>query len=599
MVEDAPFRSAYLTGSHARVWHEGDVIFLRNELTLPEEPRTLCGWLDHWSQERPDALFIAERAVDGWQGLTFAQTRTRALRIARTLDKTIARRTAIAAAASNSVNLLSLILACHYGDRPIAVLNPRWLSSEIGRSNLEYGLSIVDAEHVFVDGDAATSLQTGATATFADLGALCRSADTDRRAFRDRPHPSPAGVAKYLFTSGSSGRPKCVPQTHAMLAAAAGSAARVSIDPRPYRAIDWLPWHHVMGGNISVGRALARGGTLYIDDGGPSREGSRRTLENAAAVGPTSLSSVPIALEHLVDEFEIRPQLAAQLLESLSLVGFGGAALSRPVATRLQRLAVAINGMRMPILSGYGATEASGPALGVFWEADDPEVLGIPYPGVTAKLTPIGEGVFDLALQGPTIFSGYLGVPSKCFDEDGFFCTGDRVRFQVDDDHGGLLRFAGRASEEFKLATGSWVRAADLRRDLANHFQTTGAHWAIFGEGQREAVALAWLSVPDAVQLGRDDAIVRLAAFNQGKPSSMRIAALGVIVGAPSLAQGELTEKGSINPVAAKTVRAELLGRLLVARPGTIEFEDENNKAPAAFRAPSSEPSRGEVQCPN
>ena len=82
---------------------------------------------------------------------------------------------------------------------------------------------------------------------------------------------TPDTHAKYLLTSGSTGHPKVVINTHRMLCAnqqMLAQALRFLEAEKPV-LLDWLPWSHTFGGNHNLNMVLRNGGTLYIDEGRP------------------------------------------------------------------------------------------------------------------------------------------------------------------------------------------------------------------------------------------------------------------------------------------------------------------------------------------
>ena len=48
------------------------------------------------------------------------------------------------------------------------------------------------------------------------------------------------------------------------------------ITEEPLVLLDWLPWNHTFGGNHNFGMVVFHGGTLYVDDGKPTKVTFRR-----------------------------------------------------------------------------------------------------------------------------------------------------------------------------------------------------------------------------------------------------------------------------------------------------------------------------------
>src|SRR5438045_225060 len=87
----------------------------------------------------------------------------------------------------------------------------------------------------------------------------------ERKGEREHARVRPEMVAKILFTSGSTGLPKGVINTHAMLCANQQQLAQVwrFLEDRPPVLVDWLPWNHTFGGSYNFNQILRNGGTLY------------------------------------------------------------------------------------------------------------------------------------------------------------------------------------------------------------------------------------------------------------------------------------------------------------------------------------------------
>ena len=97
-------------------------------------------------------------------------------------------------------------------------------------------------------------------------------------------------IAKYLFTSGSTGMPKCVPQAHKMMTAVIAGAEALADRPREERvtpiSLDWMPWSHISGGNIFFNGNIWAGGTMYLDEGRPVPGLFETTIKNLYEVSP-------------------------------------------------------------------------------------------------------------------------------------------------------------------------------------------------------------------------------------------------------------------------------------------------------------------------
>src|SRR5918912_3020057 len=144
-----------------------------------------------------------------------------------------------------------------------------------------------------------------------DLAALERTLPTGavERAFAAL---GPDTVAKILFTSGSTGAPKGVINTHRMLCSNQQALGQVwpFLHDEPPVLVDWLPWSHTFGGNHNLNQVLAFGGTMYIDDGRPVPALFDRTLAALREIAPTVLYNVPAGYALLTPQLEQDRELA-------------------------------------------------------------------------------------------------------------------------------------------------------------------------------------------------------------------------------------------------------------------------------------------------
>ncbi len=142
----------------------------------------------------------------------------------------------------------------------------------------------------------------------------------------------------------------------------------------------------------------------------------------------------------------------------------------------------------------------------------------------------------------------------------------------------GLL-FDGRISEDFKLLTGTWVRAGVLRLALLSAAGVlTDA--VICGQDGEYVTALGWVNQAEASklcgggeQVALSDGRLRehlrraLSELNAGAGSAARVERLLLLSEPPSLDAGEITDKGYINQRACLDRRAAEVARLYAAEP--------------------------------
>jgi feruloyl-CoA synthase len=204
--------------------------------------------------------------------------------------------------------------------------------------------------------------------------------------------------------------------------------------------------------------------------------------------------------------------------------------------------------------------------------------LGLPAPGLELKLVPV-DGKTEVRYRGPNITPGYWRNPegtAEAFDEEGFFRTGDAVRW-IDPQNPNLgIRFDGRIAEDFKLATGTFVSVGPLRAQViaagAPYVQdvvVTGLNRHEVGAmvfatprlrelaGLPESALWAEVVAAPAVQTFFQDLVNRLAAASTG--SANRVARLCVLLEPPTIDRGEVTDKGSINQRAVLQHRADVV----------------------------------------
>ena len=351
--------------------------------------------------------------------------------------------------------------------------------------------------------------------------------------------PAPDTVAKLLFTSGSTGVPKGVVNTHRMLCS--NQAMLQAIWPfladEPPLMVDWLPWSHTFGANHNLNLALFNGGTIYIDDGKPAPALFGRTIAALKDVPPTLYFNVPAGYALLAPALESDPQLAERFFSRLRFMFYAAAALPDALAARLRKLAAEHADHEVPLTSSWGTTETAPCATSMHYLGAPTGCIGVPIPGCTIKLAPVGDRL-EIRVKGPNVTPGYFGQPEltrAAFDEDGFYRSGDAVKLIDERDPNLGMLFDGRIAENFKLLTGTWVAAGALRTRLISAAGVL-SDAVICGQDAEYVAAMAWVNQAEARRLtgatedvALDDATLRehlgnaLRALNAQAGSASRI----------------------------------------------------------------------------
>ena len=582
----------------------GDTVVLRSAEPLREYPVSVLHSAREHARLAPDRTMIAERAGGEWRRLSYAEAVASADAIGQgLLERGLGPARPLLILSGNSVDHLLVTLGAMTAGVPVAPVSVAYSLQSRDHARIRAIAELIGPGAVFAeDADAfgpALDALPGVPAIVSRDGRpgtarLSTLLQTEPGSAVEAAFSGlrPEDVAKILFTSGSTGTPKGVLNTHRMLAANQQMIRQawpfLAVDPPVM--VDWLPWSHTFGGNHNMNMALTSGGTLYVDGGRPAGPMFAQTLANLADVPPTIYFNVPAGYALLVPALEADPEFAVRFFSRLRLIFNAAAGLPPALRDRLAAVAKRATGHEVAVTGSWGATETAPAVTTAHYAFTDARCIGVPLPGAEVKLVPAEEGGYEIRVKGPNVTPGYWARPDlaeQAFDDEGFYRAGDAVAFADPGDLNAGLVFRGRIAEDFKLATGTFVRVGAVRTALLSAIPVL-ADAVIAGENRDCACALTWLNPaeahallgeqpkPDGELIIHDGLRVHLARalaeHNETAGSAGRVQRLAVLARPASLDDGEITDKGYINQRKVLARRAALVDLLYAdpAPPGII-----------------------------
>ena len=554
----------------------GGAFTLHHPEPLAPYARCVGEWLERWALETPDATAFAEPASNGdWRTLGWRALRQQVGAVAQSLlDHALPADRPVVVLSDNALDPLVLGLAAMHIGRAVCTVSSGYCRLAQSDFTRIHGILRTLQPALIYAGDAAVYAPALAEAPVADaLTVFSRGAESRPgalpfsalQAATETPAVqaafnavTPDTHAKYLLTSGSTGHPKVVINTHRMLCANQQMLAQVLrfVERDKPVLLDWLPWSHTFGGNHNVGLVLRNGGTMYIDDGRPLPGLIDRTIAHLREVRPSVYFNVPRGYEMMLPALEADDALARRFFEPLKMVFYAGAGMPDTTWRRLEAVAARVRDIDSDpvwLTTSWGSTETSPAITSVPWRLQRPGVIGLPLPGAAIKFVPNG-GKLEMRIKGPHVFPGYRGneeATAQSFDGDGWYRIGDAGYLDEEDNPGSGIVFNGRVAEDFKLTTGTWVSVGTLRLAVVTALSPLAMDVVITGHDRSEIGVLIFLTEA-ARQLPHDEvaAAVRDALRTlqvSGAGSSQAPARALLLPDAPSMAAGEITDKGYIN----------------------------------------------------
>ena len=577
--------------------------WLRSTEALRGFPERLSDCLEQWAREAPDRCFVARRGHGGdWVRITYAQMLARAQAVGQALvDLGLSDQRPVMILSGNDLEHLTLALGALWAGVPHVPVSTAYslVSQDYGK--LRHIIKVTTPGLVFASDPAyakaiAACVPADVTVVMHTGGVEGRSVRSFDSLLQAVPGPGLAAahaavtadtIVKFLFTSGSTKAPKGVITTHRMMCANL-QMLRQSLGflaEEPPVLVDWLPWNHVFGGSHNVGITLYNGGTLYIDDGKPTPAGMAETLRNLREISPTIYFNVPKGLEEIAAAMDTDLQLRDTLFKRCRAFMFAGAALSQAVWDKLHAHAEAAVGERVRVITGLGMTETAPSCTFAVGTGVASGHIGLPVPGVEVKLVKDAStgGKTEIRFRGPNVMPGYWRAPDQtreAFDKEGFYRTGDAVRWVDPADPQRGLFFDGRTAEDFKLSSGTFVSVGPLRAKIIAAGEPCVQDAVITGLNLGEVGALLFPRADECRRLAGLPASTPLPqvlhhpavrAFFQtlanrlwrdATGSASRVARLHVLAEPPSIDKGEVTDKGSINQRAVLAHRDALVEAL-------------------------------------
>ena len=550
----------------------GGAFELQSPAPLQPYARCVGEWLELWAAATPEAPAFAE--VDpqgGWRRLNWGTLRQRVGAVAQgLLDLDLAPGKPIVVLSDNALDHLLLVLAGMHIGRAVCTVSSGYCRLAQGDFSRIHGIlqtlqpALVYAADARTYGPALAGAGIDALAVFSedaaqhpgalDFEQLAASAETTAvlQAFAAI---TPDTHAKYLLTSGSTGQPKVVINTHRMLCANQQMLAQTLpfLDREKPVLLDWLPWSHTFGANHNLHIVLRTGGCLHIDDGRPLPGAIDRTLAHLREVQPTLYFNVPRGYEMMLPALEADPELARLFFSRLRMLFYAGAGMPESTWCRLATVAATVRSEPLWMTTSWGATETAPAITFAHWQLDRPGVIGLPMPGVRLKFVP-NAGKLEMRVRGDHVFPGYRDneeATRAAFDEDGYYRIGDAGFLLDPDDPAQGVVFDGRVAEDFKLGSGTWVSVGMLRVRLVSALAPYAQDVVVTGHDRSEIGALVFLT-----EAGRGLPPDRLAAHvqqtlqalkDQGAGSAQTPRRALLLPDGPSAAAGEITDKGYVN----------------------------------------------------
>ena len=271
-------------------------VHLRSPHRLGPYPAKLTERLEHWARVAPDRILFAQRSGASWRVLSYREASTRARRVgAALLAKGLSAERPLVVLSGNDLEHALLHLGAMHAGIPYAPVSPAYSLLSTDFAKLRAIFDLLTPGLVFASDKA--QFQRAIDAVARGVEVIHAVPESEPGAALDQAHArvGPDTIAKFLFTSGSTGVPKAVINTQRMWCSNQAMIASqfAFFRDEPPVIVDWAPWHHTAAGNHDFGLVIYNGGSYYIDEGKPMPGAIETTVRNLREIAPTWYFNVP------------------------------------------------------------------------------------------------------------------------------------------------------------------------------------------------------------------------------------------------------------------------------------------------------------------
>ncbi len=462
------------------------------------ECQTLTEQLAHWAQECPERVWLRDLSDAGETPYSWSEAQDQVLAAAAALEKKLG--------SGQSMALLSKNRA-HWVLADLAIIASGNISVPLFTTHTattaEYILGFTETKVLFLgetsNWDAVKAVLPKDVLIITLPGVSC---DIDhitwdsliKAGLGDHPahKASASDLISLVFTSGTTGMPKGVIQTHDsnLIPVRRGTEAFASREDS--RFFSYLPLSHIAERQIVEYGSMVACGEIWFN------ESLETLLRDLPACKPNIFFGPPRVWEQLqqavlgkVGGQEALDTLLEQDAEGISTMVLGGLGLTEvdycltAAAPTPPALIHWWEKLGLKLCEGFGQTEAMSL---IVTKVDDRRIgsIGKPISGVEVKISDIGE----LLIRAEGCTPGYYQQPEKTAElwQNGWLHTGDKA--YVDDD--GFIFITGRVKDYFKTIQGKFVAPPPIEGLFANN--SHAEQQCLLGRGFSKTVMVTVLS---------------------------------------------------------------------------------------------------------